>query len=146
MMSSGRDPGPLAARADDGVSGRTQQFVLGDQAQGSRLSIPRVSNRHALLRGGQAGNPILWLIPITNVEEPLFYLFASVMAMLGLRLNLYSLTFIGCVLIGSSIVIVVTAMTKLKEVGNLEYMAGASTRTSFTFRFCPSLAEPRLLP
>lgn len=66
----GRHPRSLESRPDDGVSGRAQQSVLGDPAQSPRLLYHRVSDRHALLRGRQAGDTLLWLIPITNVEEP----------------------------------------------------------------------------
>ena len=59
--TSRRHFGPLAARADDGLLGRTQQFVLGDQTQGQRLSFHGVSDRHALLRRRQTRNPLLCL-------------------------------------------------------------------------------------
>ena len=42
--------GSLEAGIDHGVLGRTQQPLLGDQAQGARLSLQRVSDRQALLR------------------------------------------------------------------------------------------------
>src|SRR5439155_8522310 len=68
----GRHPRSLARRIDDCVPGRTQQFVFGNQTQSSRLPLHRVSDRHALLCRWQAGDSLLWLIPITNVEEALF--------------------------------------------------------------------------
>ena len=43
---------------DDGVSGRTQQFVFGDQAQGAGISLHRISDRDALLCRRQVGGPI----------------------------------------------------------------------------------------
>jgi len=39
------------------------------QTQGPWLPLHRVSGGHALLRRGQTGDPLPWLIPITNVEE-----------------------------------------------------------------------------
>jgi hypothetical protein len=63
---NGRTPlggnlGALATRTDDGLFGRTQQFVLGNQTQGQRLSLRGISNRHALLRRWQTRNPLLCL-------------------------------------------------------------------------------------
>src|SRR5947209_4533167 len=68
----GRDPRLLERRIDDCVPGRTQQFVFGNQTQGPRLPLHRVSNGHALLCRWQAGDSILWLIPTINVEEAYF--------------------------------------------------------------------------
>jgi hypothetical protein len=49
----------LAAGTDNCLSGRTQQFVLGDQTQGPRLPYQGVSDRHALLCRRQTRNPLL---------------------------------------------------------------------------------------
>jgi hypothetical protein len=49
---------------------------------------------------------------------PFFYLLALALAVFGVTLNFYGQTFFGCVLMGSSLVIVITARFKLKEPGN----------------------------
>jgi len=46
---------------------------------------------------------------------PMFYLLAAVLAVSGVAFNLLGMTFLGIVLIGSSLVITMTTMFKLKE-------------------------------
>ena len=67
----GRNPWTMEGRINQRVPGRTQPFVFRYPAQGARLSLHRVSNRDALLRRRQAGEPLLWRIPTPNVEEAL---------------------------------------------------------------------------
>jgi len=49
---------------------------------------------------------------------PFFYLLGLTLAVSGVTVNFCGQTFFGCVLVGSSLVIVISAMTKLKKLGN----------------------------
>src|SRR5256885_9532778 len=54
-----RHPGSLEGRIDDSISGRTEQFVFGDQAQGPGIPHHEEPIGDALLCRRQAARPVL---------------------------------------------------------------------------------------